>query len=864
MSRTLLILVVFFQAIQLFSSDNEFYIKPPSPWIEKVRYNAGYQIHPDISDNGGTYLLLDFQENAQLQESYRHIVYVIDEENGIQNYSDIWVDYDPSYQQLIFHELTIHRQKRELNRLKEKDFRIVQNETELERQIYSGNYSAGMYIEDVQVGDIIEYSYTIKGENPIFDGKYFSSFSLNFSVPVNKFVLRFLYPKDRSINYQLIKTDLMPKKSILDNQICLTWEQENIPEVVLNSNLPSWYNAYCQVQLSEFSQWSDVIEWSVPLYPPIDIENTALELKFNEITKGKQDENEKINAIIQFVQDEIRYVGIEVNEYSHRPHSPIEVYSKRFGDCKDKAYLLVTLLRHMGVEAWPAYVNTELKQEVSTFLPAPTIFNHVIVAISQKEKLHFVDATTTNQRGDFKNAYVGNYVSALVLDQSYNGLTNIPLSSNEKIIIRERLEVSDSLQPTKFSVISTYFGSEADNMRLSFKNQTAKEQEVSYLNFYDYLYPNMKMTDPIKITDDHEDNVFMVEENYKIENFWTYNYEESIDDYESVLNATNLKYFIPTPSQKNRSMPFALYYPIEIENTIEYVSKKDVSIEETQGEISNPCFRFTYDVKKIGKTIVFTYYYKSLKDCVLVDELPQYYRDVDNITDQVYYEFTYGKNDNETEGTTNWLIVILVSLYTIILIYFATILYQKDVETLSLTIKPMPLGGWLILPVIGVFTTPMIVLYTIFSSGFFDQESWVFISSRDSVGYDIFWTIGFLFELLMNCLVVVYSVFLIILLVKKRTIFPLHYVTLRVVVLVFVTVDAYLLSLIESEYFVSEPANIREIVTSIIGAAIWIPYMMKSQRVKDTFINVHLKNKPFLAEEKSLSHPSSNVVTPNT
>ena len=242
--------------------------------------------------------------------------------------------------------------------------------------------TAGINIEDVQAGDIIEYAYTIKGENPIFGGNYFGEFGLEFSVPVNKYFLRILFPKNRHINYKLIKsTQQAPKQSLYNGQTSLTWELSNITEVVANSNTPPWYITYGEVQLSEFSTWKEVIRWGKLLYPKFNIKNSTLEKKLIALTKGQNNLDDKINNIIRFVQDEIRYVGIEVNENSHKPHSPLDVYSKRFGDCKDKSYLLVTLLQSIGVKAWPVYVNTNLQQTVSNFLPFPTVFNHVIVAV---------------------------------------------------------------------------------------------------------------------------------------------------------------------------------------------------------------------------------------------------------------------------------------------------------------------------------------------------------------------------------------------------------------------------------------------------------------------------------------------------
>ena len=465
MHKILLLSVTFISFSLLSFADNGFSIKPQPSWVQSIKYDTSFHLYDDNKEDGGTYLLIDHQQNVGLEEWYRHHVVYIEEEAGIRNYSDIWIDYNPAYQQLIFHKLIIHRNGKQINRLKKKDFNVVQNETELERKIYSGNYSAGINIEDVQVGDIIEYAYTTKGENPIFKGLYSDYFSLNYDLPINKLLLRVVYPQNRKISYKLSNTDQEPEKNLVAGNVELKWEVSNVPEVILNDNLPSWYRAYATVQFSEFDSWQDVIKWSEPLYVNIDITGTALEDKLNEITADKTTEEEKINAVVEFVQDEVRYVGIEVSEHSHKPHNPAEAYRKRFGDCKDKTYLLVTLLKHLGVEACPAYVHTGLKHVIADYLPAPTVFNHVIVAISQGDTLYFIDPTISDQGGDYKSKYNGSYKKALVLHNEFGGVTDIPLNTKEKVVIDEYIEVADTLEPTTYEVITTFYGGEADRAR---------------------------------------------------------------------------------------------------------------------------------------------------------------------------------------------------------------------------------------------------------------------------------------------------------------------------------------------------------------------------------------------------------------
>lgn len=837
MNRITLLLLILLKSV-LIIAENEFYIKEEPQWKENVSFDQNYHLYNNKED-GGTYLLIDFQDHVALKESYRHYAVKIEEENGVQNYSDIWVDYEPAYEKLIFHKMLIHRDGKILQRLKKEDFKIVQNENDLARKIYNGNYSAGINIEDVQVGDIIEYAYTIKGENPVFSNYYFNVFTLEYSIPINKLFIQVLYPKNRDISYKLIKSDAKPVQTNLGDQISLKWELKDVSEVVTNSNLPNWYISFGMVQFSEFNTWSQVIEWSKPLYKQVKIAGSDLGQKFNQLTQNLSSKKDKINKLIRFVQDEVRYVGIEVDEHSHKPHDPFYVYKKRFGDCKDKTYLLVTLLNHLGVDAWPALVNSNLKHNVNLLLPSPNNFNHVIVFFIYNGENYFIDPTISNQRGSFEKAYSGDYRSALVLSDKFEKPIAITLNSIEKIVIHEYIEALDTISPAKYSVISSYYGNEADRTRSNNQNQTQKEMESSYLNFYDFMYPNMRLDTAFKIQDFKDENRILIEEKYRIDKFWKYDDDSDVNDYVACVNASNIETYITNPSQRNRTMPFALYFPIEVENRIVFDMGKDVTIEKVKGEINNSCFNFSYQVKKDGEKVLFSYKYKSLKDFVSVNELDQYYKDIDEISDLIWYDFTYGKANVPTstsEDDLNWLMIVLTIFFVTILVFFASKLYHREKNTPSSAKEPLPIGGWLIVVSIGIIITPIILAYNIYSGDYFNLTSWVFISSKGSEGYNVFWSLTIIYELFINCILFVYSILLGILFVKRRTIFPLHYIWFRIINLVFLVIAAVLVTQINSPYL-NDVSYVKELSRAFFSSLIWIPYMIYSQRVKDTFVN---------------------------
>jgi hypothetical protein len=98
------------------------------------------------------------------------------------------------------------------------------------------------------------------------------------------------------------------------------------------------------------------------------------------LTAGKTTQLQKMQAIAGFVQHDIRYVAIALGIGSWQPHAAPDVFSHRYGDSKDKATLMRTMLRQIGVDSYHVVINTQ-RGSVTRETPAHNGFNHVILAI---------------------------------------------------------------------------------------------------------------------------------------------------------------------------------------------------------------------------------------------------------------------------------------------------------------------------------------------------------------------------------------------------------------------------------------------------------------------------------------------------
>src|SRR5262249_16641657 len=188
----------------------------------------------------------------------------------------------------------------------------------------------------------------------------------------------------------------------------------------------------------------------------------------------------------------------------------------RFGDCKDKSLLLSSILNELGVESWPALVNSRLGESLDNSQPTPFAFDHVIVYAKINGKTYWLDPTVSYQRGSLPNYYDPPFARALVLRENSENLERIPpptVGSGATDILevysRER-----GGQTVSLHVTTVYTGSDADSMRYDLSTQSLAELSRDYVNFYADLTPSIKTDGLPVVEDDPLNNKLVIKEKY--------------------------------------------------------------------------------------------------------------------------------------------------------------------------------------------------------------------------------------------------------------------------------------------------------------------------------------------------------------
>lgn len=814
-------------------------------WVDSLSPDTTATLSGSDMSSGIHYLLADYQSHVARQHTFRHYTVRILSESGVQSNSELSFLFDPSYEQLEFHYIRIIRNGKYINRLFRKDIKILQREESLEQYIYDGRITAHLFLDDVQVGDIIDYAYSIQGENPIFGGKYANTFHTQLSIPIRHYRRRLLWPTGRSLYIKNHGTSVSPTKKNYNGGVEYMWDMQDINAVLPDSDIPSWYDPYARIQLSEFASWHEVAQWASTLYRHSPSLPKNVRNKIEEIQKQHPKIENQMQAVLRFVQDDVRYLGIELGENSHRPTPPEQVFKRRFGDCKDKSLLLCVMLAGIGVKASPALVHTSYRSTIAQWHPSPEAFNHAVVQATVKGITFWFDPTISYQRGPIGSIYFPAYGKALLVDSSTTTLATVKPQglSLARIEIQESFFIKDLNFHARLAVKTTFYGADADNIRSLLATTSKPTLEKNYLNFYATSYNGIEIAKPLSFEDDQQNNTIVVYEDYHI--------AKLADSSNSTLiagfYARSMQYELAVPSTSIRTMPIGISHPRNISQTIHIHMPEEWSIKEEKTTIVDSAFHFTSSCAYKDRIVTLEYRYKSLSDALQPQGVGEYIRHIEQAKEELGYQITYNRAIASNDWHINWTLLILCGMFTVFAVLGARKLYYYEPhspisEPSSSDFYLEGLQGWLILVGMGLVIRVVVHIASLFEfKGFFNVTLWNMLTAPGQESYDPLWAPAIIGSLFFTISLIAFGIVVSILFTQKRQSFPWLMIILLCAEFAYALIDAILLKALEVD---SEPlvaSSTKGVASSLYATVIWIPYLFRSRRVAATFTKKQMR-----------------------
>jgi len=612
---------------------------PPDDWVKPHFFSQPSATNLPDTGADERLLLMEQQINALQDETFFHSVRQVLTMDGVQNDATLTMGFNPSCQSLTLHWVRIWRDGAYLDRLDTNNVKVVQQEQDLDQSILNGEKSAILVLDDVRVGDIIDYAYSIQGANPVFDGHFACDVPVRMDQPVERLLTRVLWPSRRPLYAQTHGCAVQPAVVADRKTIEYTWDFKQVPGADPEDCLPAWCDPEPWVQLTDFKSWAEVNQWALTLFQNTAPFSPGLSRKIAE-WRQITDREQQILAVLRFVQDDVRYFGIEIGASAEKPADPSVVFARRFGDCKDKSLLFVTILRALGIDAHPVLVNATLGRAIEDWRPSASAFDHCIALVQYDGQSYWLDPTMNYQCGPLAAHYLPAYGCGLVISPRTTGLTVIPQTTGlPETTTTEFFQIRRNTEPAELKVVTVAVGRDADNLREFFATTKRSDIEKSYTHFYAGLYPGIQMSAPIAIEDDEQQDRVQTTEFYSIANIWTR--PDKGRDYRCDFYPSSIAAFLAKPVDTDRKLPLGIDFPQH------QILRTEVTLPEAWPDeagtqtISDPAFTFRKDYRCAGRKLVVEYEYQSLTDSVAPGQVGQYLQRLDQCSQSLGYTLNW-------------------------------------------------------------------------------------------------------------------------------------------------------------------------------------------------------------------------------
>lgn len=261
-------------------------------------------------------------------------------------------------------------------------------------------------LPQLQVGDVIDMEWRVDDLRTTYFGKYFGlnhAMTPDRSVPTRESQLVLLVPEELPLKFHT--KHLESDATVAETERFGTshsWTAFDLAPERIESLMPHAAETVARVQASSYASWDAFGAWWWNLIEDGITVSPEMREKVAELVEGKVGVRDKVAAIYAFVANDIRYNAWEFGVHGYQPYTAPVIFSRQFGDCKDKGILLRAMLSEIGVEAYPVLIlrtadgrHGGRRFEEDLELAMVNHFNHCIAYIPPQGDLPglFVDGT---------------------------------------------------------------------------------------------------------------------------------------------------------------------------------------------------------------------------------------------------------------------------------------------------------------------------------------------------------------------------------------------------------------------------------------------------------------------------------------
>jgi len=215
----------------------------------------------------------------------------------------------------------------------------------------------------------------------------------------------------------------------------------DVPPIVPETSQPPYGELLGHVHVSTYRSWDEMARWYWGLVKDQFVADDEVRLRAAEATKGITDERAKVRAVYDYVVEKTRYVALEFGIHGFKPYSCSQIFARGFGDCKDKATLIVTMLKELGIPATIVIVRTGMKGDFETSPASLAPFDHAIAYVPSLDL--YLDGTA-EYTGATELPTMDRGALAIQVNEGQPKLVHLPDPPASESVTTRKVEVSEA------------------------------------------------------------------------------------------------------------------------------------------------------------------------------------------------------------------------------------------------------------------------------------------------------------------------------------------------------------------------------------------------------------------------------------
>ena len=255
--------------------------------------------------------------------------------------------------------------------------------------LYSDMKIKVITMPQVTVGSVLDVTVTTKGRKEI-PNEFWQQIPYP-AIPTKYSRHTYIFSEKQDLQFKSYKIERQPLVEKKDGMVKYSFIFEQTDGFQPQEMMPPLEDVMGNLYVGSVKDWKTVADWYRAWTEKNITDDQEMAAKAAELAKNTLTQKDKARAVLEFIQDNLRYVAMDFGDHWVEPHDPVDILKAGYGDSKDIAVLARQMLKSAGIESNMCLMAAEFAGNPQNALPNPAVFQHVMLEMTLDGQKYFVD-----------------------------------------------------------------------------------------------------------------------------------------------------------------------------------------------------------------------------------------------------------------------------------------------------------------------------------------------------------------------------------------------------------------------------------------------------------------------------------------